>query len=1260
MNQIWQLLGIEPTDDRREIRKAFAAQSRLHHPEEEPEYFARLNMAYRQALGGLGEAGGEKGPERGSGDSRERFTPDNGERAEPAEKKGREKSTSDDEGKAETVGKKGRDPFTSGDEEEAEPKEKKGSAGNREEKETVRPKDNTESEDRKSETSESARAEDSAESGDREKDRGSGDAGPEEEKTAASLLDRLDSAQEQTIRESRQTGALRDFISLFENPKQAKQADTWRRFFLSESFLGEQFQESFAKGMVSYLREQTVFPWDDLLPAFLLELAIAYALVPHFAGEEYTEGLKYPKEWYKVSVEDTFPARKHMAEIFNFQGRNCDLKSVTRKMLKQPANKVRYNAFSDYITLKEMNRRGQLTERDRETWQRILRFCQVHYLYERNGRQLRGADCESRSECVAKLYAQWLKDEALPEHVLKFIYKEFAFRELERSSTKGLYGPLKEQVVRQLPHVEQLLFGEDGKDQKITRLYKACARVINDNQNNYDRFIYGETPQIREQVKAFFAMEEWEQVRNEREFFDRLCSAAKRLVMPRSLAQGLVEYLEEGEFPEPERTELAQYLLRSMATERMCRELDYRFEETWTNTDPDRLGENEDFWQYYLMRGFGNRHRRIRGKWEEGYLYEMNGECYLPAFIRFIYAPSKMWQKRFVRFDEETETIREPVSAGCLLPDGRRMRVEFHYRYCLYFVDEKAVTGPVMDFQELERYQERLEKAEEFFFLLGITAIGEAHRQEAERVIEAWLEKIPIHAMIRPLVARLLAADNAWLPEDTEAVIYSEDERFCCRAVVSGTGIRLFRQMDYGWEDRIFREQELDWKEIAVPEEVLAGEMGHCGLGVGESRATGNGVLGSESKEAPGSQNGLLSSEREKTGAGEMRVCGSEPGEPYSGQNRLLGSEPEARKGLAERMLACLRQPKPVSRGRQDLTGMTPLEKAAAILKAMRYFQLGEGYCVLRYGEKREKRHDRLFYGAAYPFGFRLNTHTPAHQRTVNYLMAASETKIKERRRYVGRFGWGFKYSPQSDYGPMCVYLGESGTYYAYESIRMHRADNLDSLLADYFGRELEGVTEVEAYEGCLTVSRLDHRLEYCYGEEELLRSVHTTKYTRADTFTVFGGFGLYMEFARWMDGILRQGLPEWVNDITVWSEPDREGALSLTGIHAEEEPGLFGTLWGEEPETEEEDQKEGEESPGPEEKKDYGIYRPEAPLLVWGKGIYAGSREQSLVEAVQWYVDTAVTAEVLKGISIHVAMGTPPAPVIWEPADQEVCQDVP
>ena len=57
-SEIWGLLGIAPTTDKKAIRSAYAAQSRLHHPEEEPEYFVRLTQAYRQALGFAQTGGG--------------------------------------------------------------------------------------------------------------------------------------------------------------------------------------------------------------------------------------------------------------------------------------------------------------------------------------------------------------------------------------------------------------------------------------------------------------------------------------------------------------------------------------------------------------------------------------------------------------------------------------------------------------------------------------------------------------------------------------------------------------------------------------------------------------------------------------------------------------------------------------------------------------------------------------------------------------------------------------------------------------------------------------------------------------------------------------------------------------------------------------------------------------------------------------------------------------------------------------------------
>ncbi len=47
---IWEVLGIEPTGDKRAIRRAYARACRECHPEDHPEEFRKLHQAYEQAL----------------------------------------------------------------------------------------------------------------------------------------------------------------------------------------------------------------------------------------------------------------------------------------------------------------------------------------------------------------------------------------------------------------------------------------------------------------------------------------------------------------------------------------------------------------------------------------------------------------------------------------------------------------------------------------------------------------------------------------------------------------------------------------------------------------------------------------------------------------------------------------------------------------------------------------------------------------------------------------------------------------------------------------------------------------------------------------------------------------------------------------------------------------------------------------------------------------------------------------------------------
>lgn len=1252
--EIWNLLGMEKSADRKAIRRAYAAQAKLHHPEEEPEYFTLLNQAYKEALEYAASAGSSEAAEGKAGAG-------HAEAVRGKTRAGNVEVSEGNEGVGDEKAARGR--TDAGNEEAAEDNEDAGHA---------------EAAEGKAGAGNAEAAEGKAGAGNAEASEGNVGAGDAESANDSvfnmqhKLTDRLQSAETRRIQESLQSGSLKDFVTLFENTKRNRQADTWKQYFLTESFLSEQFSEEYGKGLLEYLKNQDIVPYDNLPMGLLQELAIAYAFIPHFAGEEYFEGKKYPKEWYKVSVDsDTPGARKYIAEIFNIQGVECDLKSMTNHILRQPALKVRHNAFSDYLILKEKNRNCLLTEGEGKSWKPLLRFAKSHHLYERNGKCPYDADGEARGECLIKLYVQWFKEEQIPECVLKFLYRELAFKELDRSSTKGLYRTLKEQALLQCPNLEALLFDGESKEQAVAKLYKACIRILNDNQTNYEKSIYEETPEIRGQVSAFFSMPEWQKYKEDETLFDKLCSALCRLVMPRSMAEYLAAHYAKGDFPEPRRSRLVESLLRSLSTEKMCREFDYKCEVKFDNTGVEGLGgDNAEFWQYFFQRGFGYRHVRAWNFSEEEADYEWDGETYLPAYIQYLYAPSKTWQKLFTGFDEECEAIKTPVSYKYTLADGKALRVEFHYHYCLYFLEEIQITESAFSFRELCRYAEGMERAEHFFFLLAVTAIAESERKEAEGLIEKWLEKVPVHAFTRPFLARLLAAGHDRVaPEKSgstpdlqraHAVYYMESERFCFRAEVSENSIKIYRQTDYGWEDKIFREKAFGWREFRLPDAL------------------------------------------------QHRIDGLAP------------ADDEGRRHAACEILDSLRQPTPVCRASLSLDGMEAKQKAALILEAMDLKSNPEGYCVLQYGGQRKKRHARVFYAAIAPFGFSVGAHSPAHARSLEYNMSVSRTKIKENKWLLGHFGWGFKYSTKSDFAPTSVWLGESGTYYACGAVRTYKADDLAALLAELYRGELEGVTAAETYEGCLTVSKLDHRLEYCYRSEDFLHSISCGEETGAEAFTLFGRYPLWKEFAAWMDGVLEKGLPSWVNLLLVGLDEENGGLLTFAGIHYEEETDgeedgaeyeageeddTEQDLWLDEAGTEAElngadteqsaglngkdtEQSAGLNGAGAEQgaeeygtgsekcgtaygadneeddaaveadaeedgtgaefgescgmQADYQVYRPEIAPFFWEKDFDIRYREESLYNAVCWYMDGGAYAEALKESGVRIVLGRP------------------
>ena len=1091
---IWELLEIEPTYDKQKIRKAYAQQAKSHHLEEDPQAFGELNRAYQQALQYAkaveGRADGGRKTERvdeesGAGQADEESRTDlNGEKCDA--------------------------------DQEVE--------GNRT--------------DLNNKESDADRAE---KSGVQDKEKGIEKG---KEKTEKSLLEKLAQAEQKAIEQSREKGALGKLIALLEDEKNAKKAEVFRNYFLSEDFLNEQFDDKFGKGLMQFVEEKYLnsqgielqdaglqdIGLQSLPRPLIIELAIAYGLHPDSFGEVNVEGSFYNrviagKLWEIYSSFWESPKENTGGEELNpkdfrvqdspelMEKLMMSRISGTGRILMRAENLVRLRSFSDYLTLRTMNQRGLLTEKEKEVWERILDGGKVNHLYEKNGRK--DIYPETRSTSLLLLYAHWVNTDNLPDCIYRYMYREYDLRNLDHSSRKAIYLPLKTAILSRFPNIEVELFDKDSTEQMIRKWYQELMQIVSDYHSCYDRREYDETEEIRSRIEALFQHREWEKIRYEPDLFDKMMlQIAPRKVLPETLAKKLSAfYQEDYPWPRPEDVyRMQEGLAISMAFHRNLLEMDYRYPREYKNTELSAIdSDNRDFWEYFLMTGFGCRSFICVTDRQSTKDYVQGNVWSLPAYMQTVYMPSMGWRKAFVGFDEEENAILSPKSLEFLLPDRRRFRAEFHLHVVHYFIDEEPVIYPALTFKEWkkitetcpetsresyaeacsetsresyaeacpETFQESQTEScpqnhlttEQVFLLLAVTAIRDEERKEAETIILTWLKYLPLAPATLPVLAKMLAADNAWppVPENDarriQAVFYEEQERFCFKAEVGMRSIKTYRKTCFGWED--------------LP---------------------------------------LL------------------PGEGKAAKALDL----EGKKQFAVQKLSSLRQPKPILLASYSLEGMENKEKMRRIIDALKeqeqyrkaakrtvpyipgwpwspeeitpavrkFFSedggwMTESYVLLQMGSRKNPCFERIFYTKMNIFGFDLSFQSPEFAGDLNVRTRALSQKIREKHLVVGHFGWGKSYEARKSFAPLPFAVGESGLFYAYDFLRLYKAESLEGLMDKLF--DFSEVSRVDSYKGRLSVSRFDHELEYCYTEEDFQNYLDSKTKTLPDVFTKFG-----------------------------------------------------------------------------------------------------------------------------------------------------------
>lgn len=551
----------------------------------------------------------------------------------------------------------------------------------------------------------------------------------------------------------------------------------------------------------------------------------------------------------------------------------------------------------------------------------------------------------------------------------------------------------------------------------------------------YTRSFYQETEEAKKGVKELFADPEAEHLCQDERIKDYLLDVLKERILPESLAEALYGCYEKGASDQMAE-KLLVYLMQNLTLYRRLPEYHCRIPFVYTNAHTDFIGTaNLEFWEYLFAYGFGCRHALS------------DPLRTLTDYMEQLYQPSLEWRKEFTRFGKET-----PARYSFLLSDGTRFQAEFHLYYIRYFWNE----DPVERICSFSRFCEEEKKgltAEQFFLLLAVTEIREEERRLAKKLIFRYLELLPLYRPTLEVLSECLVNDSEpeTLPENERKrvylTLYEENERFCFRLQATPRKFTTDRYTKEGW----------------VPVPLLSGEA-------------------KTYRALP---------DKERTAWLQKKIKQLLPPSPVLDRRISLEGK------TAEEKIAALRaalweygRKKRIRRNGNDTPYVPSWPwKAEDLFPAVYDFfaeaggNMTAGFVVLQIGTVRRPQFRRIFVVRMNIFGYEIEAQPPEIGQLAIQREQQAEKELAERNREarfltVGRIGWG------EDTAPYPIVIGESGSFYSFDEQRgLIKAESFDRLLGTLF--DVEEVTAIELFEGMVTVSKLDRRLDYCYTEED-------------------------------------------------------------------------------------------------------------------------------------------------------------------------------
>ena len=246
------------------------------------------------------------------------------------------------------------------------------------------------------------------------------------------------------------------FISIFEDEQLRNSNKTWKKFFVSDIFLDNQFSD-WLEELEYYLKNQTLVPQNQLPQAFLLQIMNAYDIATNGDGILINEGYLYGT----FEEEKATKYELILKRIWDSQEKFFE----NHEKLENVTNVIRRNCFLYYLSLKQIVENQSYVENSFDFCASIAIGESEMVLNDEEIENMDEDDIDSDDNIeagIVDLYKYILRKYNAPLEVCRGLYQWLNLDELSTKKEHGLYDELKKNILNK--YSKEKIMEQDWSD----------------------------------------------------------------------------------------------------------------------------------------------------------------------------------------------------------------------------------------------------------------------------------------------------------------------------------------------------------------------------------------------------------------------------------------------------------------------------------------------------------------------------------------------------------------------------------------------------------------------------------------------------------------------------------------------------------------------------------------------------------------------------------------------------------------------------